>query len=354
MSKVNMSYCMLCLENQASSIKSHIFSHFFIKSMLNPIGHTRRGVGRSFQISGISGTTAFFERDVSMKDNERIFESYELSEKQERNLKMDPYSKAYILCSHCEDRIGIIEDYFNDNVYTDLFRPERIKGNISIQDSNTLLIKLFFLSLIWRASIAKFDNFKFPEEIEERLRNILNISIGVTLEETAQLAQENSGLILKERIFCATTRFFCDITANQVFIENYDQPYFFEVNEYSICYFPTNLNMPIEYDLFGLEKYINETTINFNEENFKICVIEGSEWNSKRHKIIEKKLSELYNNIKSRFIQEYIKQNSNKPDATIVKEFLNDLVNGENTTLALRYSEARIMKLITKHSDEAQ
>ena len=57
--------CKLCKQKEASSIASHIFSHFFIKSMLNPLDEEKRGYGSSYSISGSKFLDIFFEREYN-------------------------------------------------------------------------------------------------------------------------------------------------------------------------------------------------------------------------------------------------------------------------------------------------
>lgn len=318
--------------------------------MLNPIGNSKRGIGRSFQMSGQGGTKTFFERNVSMKDYDRLFGGQELSEQQLEELKMDPYSEPFILCIRCEKRMGIVEDYFNDNIYENIFAYDRLKNNISIQSENKNVIKLFFLSMIWRSSIARFDNFQIQTTIEQRLKHLLNNSIGDDIEETLKLSSAYEEEIEKEALFCATASVFCDITANQILIDNTTEPYFFEINEYSVCYFGSVDNPSVNEDLFGLEKYISDDSINQGNCQFKICIIENSDWNEKRNKIGQKKASEFVHSTKIDFYKKFVQVNKTKPTEAQVKAFIDDLIYGTETTVALRYSQERIDSLINKHT----
>jgi len=347
MSKVQI--CKLCEAKEASSIKSHIFSHFFIKSMINPISDNKRGIGRSFQMSGTGGTKTFFERNVSMKDYDRLFGHADLTDEQLTELRMDPYSEPFILCSRCEKRMGIVEDYFNDNVFYTLFEDEKVNNAISACSHNSDLIKLFFLSMIWRASIAEFDNFKIDAEIENRLKEILNTSIGDDLDSTIELVEQNKDEIKKEGVCCITSRVFCDVTANQILIENCTNPYFFEINEYSVCYFGTSEDHAIQEDLFGLESHINEETINQNEDEFKIAIISNQEWNIKRNRIMQKKAIEFIQHVKQKLVNNYFDRNKKAPKEQIIQAFGHELIHGRGTTLALRYSDDRIEHLIAKY-----
>ena len=316
--------------------------------MLNPIDNNQRGIGRSFQFSGGIGSKTFFERDVSMNDFDRLFGGQELTDEQLRDLKMDPYSKSYLLCKGCEDRMRIVENYFKDNVF-DKITPEDKEFVNSALNSNNLLIRLFFLSMSWRASVAEFDSFKLPNEIEERLREIIHDSIGNDLDETTNLANDNSEFILNEAIFCCTTRYFCDITANQITIIDQDTPYYFEINEYSLCYFPDQKNLKVQQNLFGLEKYISDLTINLHEDQFKICLVKSSDWNLKRNGLFRYAASKFTQSLRETFVDSYKKTYAKEPDLKLVQAFMTELIHGSGTTTALRYTDERINGLMEKY-----
>lgn len=342
--------CRLCKIEDAVSIKSHIFTHFFIKSLINPEGIMKRGYGRSYAIGEEKGVKTYIENDVSHSDFIKLFGDTEMDEEKILEIIMDPYAKAYFLCKNCEDRMKILEDYFNDNVYRSILDEERVNGIESIQPGNNLLIRLFFYTLFWRASAAKFDNFEFGNKIEEELRILLNNTIGDSLEEIIQNANDNKDEILKYPLFLGSCREFTNTTQNQIKIENYEQPYFFEINEYSILFFKSKENLNIEADLFGIEKYIKTEFINIDEDRIKIILIETKDWDKKIKIIIERKAHRFLKNTLSRFVKAYYENHKCIPRAKLHDEFKNDLIYGEDTTLSLKYSEERIQKLINKHS----
>jgi len=100
------------------------------------------------------------------------------------------YSGEYeggILCKNCD---GIIikeyEDYainflFGKNLKTE-FIYTRGKGDLTVSNVDSGMLKLFFLSIFWRSSISSrsfFKHVKLPKEVEEKLRlMILNGSPG--------------------------------------------------------------------------------------------------------------------------------------------------------------------------------
>jgi hypothetical protein len=94
--------------------------------------------------------------------------------------------EADILCQECEGKIGVFDDYFSKLIYNDF----RQKLNLQLKNENNEEIivlendpnydyaktKLFFLSLLWRASISSrpfFQKVKFTQEIEEDLRSMI-------------------------------------------------------------------------------------------------------------------------------------------------------------------------------------
>lgn len=97
-----------------------------------------------------------FIRDKKLKHR-----FYEIFGKQKRIIQDGP--KEYLLCTKCEQQIGKYEKYFKEAIYRNKHGVKRSHDGQSfvIENFEYKKIKLFFLSLLWRASIssrAEFEN----------------------------------------------------------------------------------------------------------------------------------------------------------------------------------------------------
>ena len=119
-------------------------------------------------------------RDASL--NNRF---YELFNKQNKIIQDGP--KEYLLCDPCEQLIGKHEKYFKETIH--LARHGASKAldgkNLIIENLDYKKLKLFFLSLLWKASISskpEFENVSLDNNEEIIRKMILNESPGENSE----------------------------------------------------------------------------------------------------------------------------------------------------------------------------
>jgi hypothetical protein len=151
--------CKLCQEKSASKIKSHFISKFLGKDLFED--------GYTFQI----------KNDYTKK---KIF---------------DIPKDSFIFCEECENKFSLIETISSrilsnidkqDN-YNNLFQLNYNFGNLILTlNRETKVFNLFFISLIWRASISNhvlFEKFKLPKVKENELRILLNNNLQLEKEK---------------------------------------------------------------------------------------------------------------------------------------------------------------------------
>jgi len=102
---------------------------------------------------------------------------YELFSKQSKIIQDGP--KEYLLCSTCERHIGNYEKYFKEAIHLNRHKTKKyiIEKNLIIENLDYKKIKLFFLSLLWRASISskpEFENVCIGDNEEIIRQMILN------------------------------------------------------------------------------------------------------------------------------------------------------------------------------------
>jgi hypothetical protein len=66
-----------------------------------------------------------------------------------------------LLCDECEGRLGRLETYFADVWFKKPLRPRRIPGlEVEIKGLDYSRLKLFFLSVFWRAGVSTLESFQ--------------------------------------------------------------------------------------------------------------------------------------------------------------------------------------------------
>lgn len=347
--------CKLCKKKAASSIASHVFSHFFIKSMLNPLDENKRGYGSSYSISSNKFLNVFFERKLDSKKITEVL-GREITDN-EIDALVDHYAVKFILCKDCEDKFERIETYFNDFVFKEVFHNKFKQTGIndnqiihSLENVNNNVIRLFVISLIWRASITNFDNFSLNHRDQEEIRILLDRCLDLDIKEIETKSKIFERKIRSYPMMLFSTRFFSDTTSNLVHIDKSKSPYFFKINEYIIL-FGTKQNQikSNTNDFYGLSKNINHTeSININENTFTITEIPSSEFHSIKDEIFSKLGEDFIIQLVEIFTTLYEQFYGNRATEKVVKVFLHDFIE-EDITIAEKYSPDNIQKKISEY-----
>lgn len=156
-----MSKCLLCRKNDADKTGSHIIPSFLMKR-INGDGKRDNEIG--FLIGG-SIVTTYFGRNIyeekrnNITDNEERLESWD-------NLD----TKDYILCKSCEMYFASLESKYAQSMNLQ-FNATTNTINKKISPSDAML---FWISIVWRASVTKHLGIRLNLDLEEKLRTALD------------------------------------------------------------------------------------------------------------------------------------------------------------------------------------
>jgi len=135
-----MAICKLCNKEKQLIKQSHIFPDFLYKYL----------------------------------DREENNSMYQFNSKNKPNKIETGVFEKYILCSTCDNELlGKLEGYAYNNFFSKILESNEQITHLSLDYKK---IKLFFLSLLWRASLSNkslFDNVKLNQEQEEFLRKLI-------------------------------------------------------------------------------------------------------------------------------------------------------------------------------------
>jgi hypothetical protein len=102
------------------------------------------------------------------------------SNKEENNYYEQKGIREYLLCKKCEDKLSVFEKYIKEDFYKNIKKLiTDYKTIYYIQGLNYQAIKLFQLSVIWRATVSTnkyFEEIKLAPKHQERIRIMLNNS----------------------------------------------------------------------------------------------------------------------------------------------------------------------------------
>jgi hypothetical protein len=348
-----MDRCQLCLKNEANQTGSHIIPFFLIKSLVNDDSKDKRDKEKSIRISTSDLISFYIGRNLSPEKIEKLL-GRQLTEDEIDN-NANHYTRDNVLCSWCEKRLQVIESEFNLKVYTKVQSSNRIqvRENLVFTDNlgiNPEIIRLFFLSIIWRCSVTKFLNLNLVASIEEKLRELLDKGLTEKTEELViaagsikdQLKQFSLGILHESNPD--------DSTRNICFIHQSNKaPYYFIFNEFIILFYYKRKSLYNPPDkCFGLENLRFKELINFKEDKFKIGILSKDQWNDfrinvVRHlvKIMSKRIEYLYTNLFERI-------RSLRPPRYLVNSVMREITGGSEDIID-NYSIRRIARIFQKY-----
>ncbi|NOQ25740.1 MAG: hypothetical protein GQ564_10305 [Bacteroidales bacterium] len=188
----SLSNCKLCLSAKADETGSHMLTAWIIASVFDEKGR-KRDNEIIYNLDDQFFRFPYFGRSVSLdKINENI--GRELSDSEIGSQK-NIFIEDHVFCGNCEKRLKTIEDAFLEKVHRKLTK-EKFETQDIISIEKKLITRVFFYSLIWRASISESIDFKLPQALENKLRVILNDTLELTLEETVENLEKHSFVIL--------------------------------------------------------------------------------------------------------------------------------------------------------------
>lgn len=170
-----MEKCPICRIKDANKKNVHLIPWFLIKNSITLNGTGERNKELSFRIGANTFPTIYAGRSI-LPEHLDEFSDLDISQNEEEN----HYSRDYLICSDCEDKISRLEAIFAFE-----FSDKKIKNNLNYISyyKNSILInakynfslyQLFIQSIFYRCSKGLFNGFKLnlisEEKIEKNLR----------------------------------------------------------------------------------------------------------------------------------------------------------------------------------------
>lgn len=155
--------CRLCQKAEATRKNSHIIPSFLCARVLSYDGSGSRDKDVTFTITESSQTVHVGK--IPSTKYEELFDMEALSEERIQQLKPNPMSDDYYLCTDCEDAFS----HFLETPYSAaLQKGKAIDGGIGL---------FFWISVFWRISITRHFGDWFDQPVNEVLGKSLNAYI---------------------------------------------------------------------------------------------------------------------------------------------------------------------------------
>lgn len=346
-----MDKCRLCNINDADFKGSHLISDFILRSMLvdgNPSKRSDKIVSNRIDTLG---TDLFLGREIDEEKVRKLLDR-DLTEDEKTN-NINHYSVDNLICTQCEKKLSYLETIFKTDIYDKLNTIE-VKGNSIILDAKmTCTFKLFWLSIIWRCSVANFGTFKIDTKSESRIKNIIHNSLGDNVKDTRELKTKNCDTINGETIGVLYAKETDNYLKNLVFLSPFLQmPYSLIINDFYIFYYSKYGHVKaMKQAMFKLDnEFKHENYINAPKcSSIKIGIIPSDKFNESREYVYGLKAEDFLKKAVKLHNDTFLLVTGKSPNRDITANFVDILVNEKDVNLNERYKENRILLKIKEN-----
>ena len=157
--------CLLCKRQTADFTGSHMVPNLLLQRFFTFGGKQKRD-REAIEMNCLSDDvhSHYFGHEVGGHVEEYMHRTISDEEVEEENEKSNPLTYDYYFCTDCETRLGTIE-----TLYADILTKK-------VKQYDPHIPYLFWMSVVWRASISKMGMYMLPHD-EEKLRKILDKSL---------------------------------------------------------------------------------------------------------------------------------------------------------------------------------
>lgn len=337
--------CKLCDENLANQTGAHIFPAWLISSAFDE-DNNNRDYEIIYDVSLIDNKQPYFGRSVNL-DRIKKEIGRDLTDEDIKNQKNELVVDN-LWCRSCERKFKILEDFFLEiSRRLDFSNIDNI--GIKKLGEEKYLIRLFFYSLIYRATISDLNGKKIKNTTEKKLANWINKYLKSSIKETSDYISNSSEKeeLLKYPLVLFKIDNSRDRTNNFVLIHNkHDKPYCYVINQFAFEFYEKESHRrstPISF--FGINDKLNEMDnhINYKEVDIKFTMISHEVWNSIRDNVVNHFSNLRKQNIIILFKAMYNQKFKQFPSDLMVDKFWRHLVEDE-VPIGSRYTRKNIVK----------
>lgn len=299
--------CLLCLINAADKKGSHIIPSFLISTAISYKGSKKRDMEIMSIMKNSSFNESFIGRNVLP---EAIAEVKEKALNEEELVaNQNPNIKDFIFCTNCEKRLAVVENLFAEKVANNIDKYPQTKGNggyqlIKLENNESLITQLFFISVLWRVSATKDMPIQLPINIENSLRSVLDLSMKNTREELDKTLGIDSSIVAKHPIIILNLpENKIDATKSIIFANEHRFPHLLILNRFILLFYEKKSHLSNKlYPLFGLREIVDlSELVNIKAESCTIGVLTKQQRDTIRKEILTLLVGEMRNTIKIHF-----------------------------------------------------
>lgn len=347
-----MPNCNICNKNEANQTGAHIFPAWMVASAFNENSNPR-DYEIIYAFHSLNTEIPYFGRAVQPdKINEELGRDLSDEEiKGQNNL----ITVDNLWCRDCENKLKIVEDYFLENVDREIEDFSKCDDTqiVELTEVSTYLVRLFLYSLIYRAAVTKFNDFKIKDNVFKRLRYFINTYIKKDLKSTKEFieASEKKQELLNYPIKLVKTEQESGDTSNFVLIHNkFDKPYCFVINRYIIQFYAKESHTrSTPYIFWGITDAITKmgNILNYRENNLTLGLFNLKLWNYIKDRIVKDYKEERKENLILIYKEMYKGKFGEYPSRPQIKKFLAEL-DDNKLELGIKYTKEKIVEAMKR------
>ena len=334
--------CKLCKLNKADQTHTPIIPFFLIENMINE-NREANNINLNASFDDLLFMEKFFKNDVKPINLKKLGR-LPVKHSEKTNYK-DIFVEDNILCRHCNAKFNMLDELFIEEFYDEFKQMDRLERDEFYYHIDKMfkynILKAFFLSIVWRASIATiygFDSFALEPNFEEKLRTIILSKLPLNSENTKKdLNQFNSTLdSIPIMIFCQNTINEQNYNPNNfvLFYTKSTTPYYIVINDFVVCcYYNSHSIKTICNKFFKFEKLFHIHEIIYHNRNRTIRLLTKGEWNTWHSKILAYIEEENMKNIRKLFIELFYFFCNCKPYKRSLEGFVNKIISNNEVKL---------------------
>ncbi len=348
--------CKLCKVNQLENVGAHIFTESIVRTAFNEEGTTKRADKELiFEISSDKVDLDYFGSAVKPEKIEKIT-GQPITEEQIANNRNELISKD-LVCRKCEKRFNPIETAFYQNIYSKIAKRanEALNANpcnfIPFENDKWLALQLVIIN-VWRASAARYDNWKLENEQEEYLRSFIDKTLvgdyNETIQRTIEYSSEIKDFDFALNYLAKDSEYSSD---NGVLIDTSKNPYSFLLNLLSIVFdfkklsenkIPDFLTSIIEQNLICIQS-------SQQEDELRIGIISNEQRKLLVYRILEYQVGQIAHKFYDNFIklhQRVLGVPPNESCESYYHEQMKDYVSQRNCNIRIQEMKGLIEKIV--------
>ncbi|UXX78604.1 hypothetical protein N7E81_14680 [Reichenbachiella carrageenanivorans] len=297
-----------------------------------------------FKISSLGYVEKYIGREVSTSTIEEVFNRELTDEEIDKNTNL--FVIDNLLCSQCESKLGVLEG----SCAVDFKSTFCQKSNCEILTyQNGLQFRILFYSILLRLHYSNKHNCNLNPVLARRLKRLINKTLSSEKKELLNnLSKYRSEIETFPMSVFYAPMLEGESSGNMIYTHNdVSIPCVSMINEFIVCLYCTNTQTQFDFgEVYSIDKTQILSNINYRESEFRIKQIDDR--NIINASLLKDSAHEMHLNLRSNYCQIFKKVRKENPSNQQVKDFMNDLVNDDESGLN-KYTIPNLAKVMHRH-----